>query len=387
MAERMFGSLAPYPEVLAKARGFFDEQPGWNYGDVLPLARGPEGQLRPAIPQALRSAAQGYIDAVAGTQTGDLTPQATETLMFGSLVPGGPGMASGLGSVMSPIRAFHGSPHDFDRFDLSKIGTGEGAQAYGHGIYVAEKENVARAYDPSGGKLKIEIAPEVPDRVRNQAQSFDRFVGSTDDVRRTIEEDISELTELLSDESRLGSDAAKSIVQRDLRNRREFLQAIDEGAIKLSREGKVYEVNISADPGAFLDWDAQSQPAAVVDAFGRLGFTPAEGTTGGAMYKQLGDWLGRESSDLTPYGGNVDAMTSARLREMGVPGIRYLDQGSRSAGDGTRNMVVFDPELIDIIRKYGLSGLGFGSLVPATLQQPNSSAKGDRLRSLSPYEA
>ena len=27
--------------------------------------------------------------------------------------------------------AYHGSPHDFDKFDMSKIGTGEGAQAYG----------------------------------------------------------------------------------------------------------------------------------------------------------------------------------------------------------------------------------------------------------------
>jgi GNAT superfamily N-acetyltransferase len=31
------------------------------------------------------------------------------------------------------ITAYHGSPHDFDRFDMGKIGTGEGAQAYGHG--------------------------------------------------------------------------------------------------------------------------------------------------------------------------------------------------------------------------------------------------------------
>jgi hypothetical protein len=42
------------------------------------------------------------------------------------------------------IRAYHGSPHDFDRFDLNKIGTGEGAQAYGHGLYFAENEGVAR---------------------------------------------------------------------------------------------------------------------------------------------------------------------------------------------------------------------------------------------------
>jgi hypothetical protein len=29
--------------------------------------------------------------------------------------------------------AYHGTPHEFDQFDMSKIGTGEGAQAYGHG--------------------------------------------------------------------------------------------------------------------------------------------------------------------------------------------------------------------------------------------------------------
>lgn len=44
------------------------------------------------------------------------------------------------------IRAFHGSPHDFDKFDISKIGTGEGGQAYGHGLYFADIEDVARGY-------------------------------------------------------------------------------------------------------------------------------------------------------------------------------------------------------------------------------------------------
>ena len=31
------------------------------------------------------------------------------------------------------IRAYHGSPHDFDEFSMDAIGTGEGAQAYGRG--------------------------------------------------------------------------------------------------------------------------------------------------------------------------------------------------------------------------------------------------------------
>lgn len=42
--------------------------------------------------------------------------------------------------------AFHGSPHSFDKFSLSKIGTGEGAQAYGWGLYFTDKESIAKSY-------------------------------------------------------------------------------------------------------------------------------------------------------------------------------------------------------------------------------------------------
>jgi hypothetical protein len=44
------------------------------------------------------------------------------------------------------IEAFHGSPHKFDKFSMENIGTGEGAQAYGHGLYFADSEDVARGY-------------------------------------------------------------------------------------------------------------------------------------------------------------------------------------------------------------------------------------------------
>jgi hypothetical protein len=45
---------------------------------------------------------------------------------------------------------WHGSPHKFDRFDASKIGTGEGAQAYGHGLYLADDPSVASYYKKAG---------------------------------------------------------------------------------------------------------------------------------------------------------------------------------------------------------------------------------------------
>lgn len=42
--------------------------------------------------------------------------------------------------------AWHGSPYDFDRFDLGAIGTGEGAQAHGWGLYFAANREVSEAY-------------------------------------------------------------------------------------------------------------------------------------------------------------------------------------------------------------------------------------------------
>jgi hypothetical protein len=55
---------------------------------------------------------------------------------------------------INELTVYHGTPHTFPaaegaplgKFDASKIGTGEGAQAYGHGIYVAESPDVAKGY-------------------------------------------------------------------------------------------------------------------------------------------------------------------------------------------------------------------------------------------------
>src|SRR6266576_4048206 len=56
------------------------------------------------------------------------------------------------------IEAWHGTPHDFERFDLTKIGTGEGAQSYGNGLYFAENKGVAGEYQKNlspDGKITL----------------------------------------------------------------------------------------------------------------------------------------------------------------------------------------------------------------------------------------
>jgi len=42
--------------------------------------------------------------------------------------------------------AFHGSPYKFDKFSTEKIGTGEGAQAFGYGLYFTEDKDIAEYY-------------------------------------------------------------------------------------------------------------------------------------------------------------------------------------------------------------------------------------------------
>lgn len=49
---------------------------------------------------------------------------------------------------------WHGSGADFDRFDHSKMGTGEGAQAFGYGTYVTEVKGIGKNYAEKIGKKR-----------------------------------------------------------------------------------------------------------------------------------------------------------------------------------------------------------------------------------------
>jgi len=56
------------------------------------------------------------------------------------------------------LTAWHGTPHKIQgAFDISKVGTGEGAQAYGHGMYFAENPAVAKEYANTLGAKSMSI--------------------------------------------------------------------------------------------------------------------------------------------------------------------------------------------------------------------------------------
>ncbi len=239
------------------------------------------------------------------------------------------------------FRAYHGSPHDFDRFSLDHIGTGEGAQSYGHGLYFADNEAVARSYRDA----------------LSQGRSGADYTGAR--ILQMHGGDEAAALDYMSrnvDEAFAAGDIDAARRSMDIKN-----TIIDGRASRIAPDGRMYEVQINADPESFLDWDAplSQQPEAVRGAIRQAQFyQPAhnrdviERALAGAETQYDIDWgptSGGTYVRESPHG------TEKLLQQSGIPGIRYLDQGSRTAGTGTRNYVVFDDSIIDIIRKYGVA--------------------------------
>jgi hypothetical protein len=309
--------------------------------------------------------------------------------------------------------AYHGSPHDFSAFDTSKIGTGEGAQAYGHGLYFAENEGVAKGY-------RDQLAPQGFEAPTLSGDAKDWLRQVQRDVRNATLDDVREYAHSMHNPSE-GADFPSNQVSAEIH------QALDEGKIKQLSSGHMYEVNVNADPAHFLDWDKplSEQHPVVQKALGQLGVNPPpsysvrpvegghvvdfrdgdqqwtvprvyqsadEAARQADVTKQLmsGNPTGRDIHDQLsetlhtgpkPEGGGWTMVTPERytdpaaaaqaLRDAGVPGIRYLDAGSRGAGSGTYNHVVFDANTIEILRKYGIAGLLGGTGAVAGTQQPS----------------
>jgi hypothetical protein len=275
-------------------------------------------------------------------------------------------VAGTLAKRAEPIIAYHGSPYSFDRFDISKIGTGEGAQAYGHGLYFAQNEDTARAYRYMAAHAPAGQNPASA-QLALQAKSEAEKAGlSGDDAKQYA-------MNWLNDQSK----PVQSFTPQRYYDAMNNYDALTGGP---DAAGHMYQVGINADPDSFLDWDkplSQQSPTVQQALSGivspqdaaayHFGYDPDEfaslpvdrqsqliaqtpSNAKDALLPQSG------SEVLSKLGGGPDAAQT--LRDMGVSGVKYLDQGSRGVGDGTSNYVVFNDSTIDILKKYGLAGLG-----------------------------
>ena len=261
------------------------------------------------------------------------------------------------------IIAYHGSPHDFEKFDISKIGTGEGSQAYGYGLYFAENEKTAKTYRDALTHPNIKymghaddaanaIAKIVGDRAAADEMLYHAYEGGYDPVSDDLVKFLKPSAEEIADGVNDFSKYAKN----------KTVKAIVDAYVTPPGAGRMYQVRINAHPNTFLDWDKQLSEQS--DAVKLLA----------AKNSQIGMYIDPQTWTMrylkTPATGSdvFKAMTAKRtgvtaqeasdvLRKASIPGIKYLDQGSRLAGKGTRNYVVFDPNIVEFLKKYEIGGI------------------------------
>jgi hypothetical protein len=305
------------------------------------------------------------------------------------------------------IKAYHGSPHSFDKFSMDKIGTGEGAQAYGHGLYFAENEGVAQGY-------KNALAPGMGDGALRAAGVSDADLRSMRQFTQSaVDPDIA-FRDWMAWNKKPETPGIKAA----------FMQEWN-----AKNPGSMYEVNIDADPNAFLDWDKplSEQPKNVQDAFAQMDpeqYMPGSGDydpseLGQISYNRMLEQFHLNRQPAKPYLQSKADITG-KLNKAGIPGIKYLDAGSRGMNppqvkpnngkyevywgndprpvdtfptkeaaeaaareiDGrSRNYVVFDDKLISIVKKYGIAGasamLGYNILDGVTNAQAEQLKKAE----------
>jgi len=264
------------------------------------------------------------------------------------------------GSV-SPLDVYHGTPHTLPpternplgEFDASKIGTGEGAQSYGYGIYVAENPAVAKEYqfmeqnwfDTSKAKYKGKSI----DTWYEQAQKDQERAFRTNN--KALEKDAT--ARLAYWENIMTHNHPENVLKQftdpeygwDAATN--YAKSIDLGKFEgIPRTGNLYKVDLPDEKIAtMLDWDKplSEQSQYVQDAMTKIGMPLNK--TGKEAYEGIGYEMGRQKgstrSTVVPFN---PAEASNFLQQQGIAGIKYFDEGSRTAGQGTRNFVVFPNE-------------------------------------------
>jgi hypothetical protein len=121
--------------------------------------------------------------------------------------------------------------------------------------------------------------------------------------------------------------------------------------------GHMYEVHINAHPEHFIDWDApisEQHPDVWQKLVRGPSFIKDAVKDGIANEKTYGDIHGA----IVAKHPRGQQGVSEHMAEMGIPGIRYLDAGSRRDNETpTHNYVVFNHDHVNVRRKYEQGGV------------------------------
>ncbi len=245
--------------------------------------------------------------------------------------------------------AWHGTPHrgiEKTGFKLNKIGTGEGAQAYGWGMYFASAREVADGYRISLSS-QAGHAPSI--RGRSVISYYD--AAEREGSRGgPLGYDKAALLERL-----MLHDSPQQVIAHG----RDPDSGISPEAVAwFEREvaphfkagGQLYQAEIPEDSD-LLDWDKplSEQPEKLREALAQAReFAEAAEQPGGIGIRRVDDGV---LAGAGLYGAIERATGSPKaaseyLQSIGIPGLRYLDGNSRASGEGSANYVIWDEALL-----------------------------------------
>jgi hypothetical protein len=276
---------------------------------------------------------------------------------------------------------YHGSGADFDRFTTAKMGTGEGAQAFGWGMYFAGNKATAKSYRDSLAMKVAHVDGKVPERGTLQWEAANSIASKGYDEALTQARKSAAFKFLTPEGRAKAAELVKAI------------EALKDSKVEDKQSGALYKVEIPDDEH-LLDWDKplSEQPEKVQNAFddamrkvlppGQIEFVEENHATltGERAYRLLSEYLAEEHSEDAPGGpkgwGAVvntvndrlvnDKAASLALHAAGVDGIKYQDAGSRGRDKGTHNYVVFHDDAVKILDKLYQETGARGTYSPET---------------------
>lgn len=314
--------------------------------------------------------------------------------------------------------AWHGSPYDFDEFDLGGIGGGLGHQAFGWGLYFAEKRNVAENYKVerkskneftlNGKNLPDEYAPVINQifggiNVENNKETLlKRLVSHREDEQDSLNivtknlNELDGIVEFITQNSKftisklptlvdskfermatvmLNDAKAKAKADNKRVNKEYLLDAIDEERKKYNKHYIFYndivsKISYLIDNINNFEVTSGSKPTLynveIPDVDTMLDYSKPINEQSEYVLdkiKQLDltdtNMTGKEFYNNLSESLGSDKNASLKLNELGVKGIKYKH-------GLTHNFVVFDDKSIQIIEKYNQSINGMTTIKSQT---------------------
>lgn len=241
--------------------------------------------------------------------------------------------------------AYHGTPHSFEKFDLGAIGTGEGNQAHGYGLYFAADRKIADNYRKMlTGKYLFTYKDDNERTINKLTEEYQAIRDILTEYYKNPEQGLSKAKENCIAQRENDLETASEYMVDVHKDRIKALNEIDTNELHVTT-GNVLEVDIPEND-VLLDEDKsiEEQPSKVREIIEKeLERIGGSASNGKQFYNEIVFEYAREGIM------NPQRAASEHLNELGIKGITY------NGGRDGRCFVVFDDKAISIINRYNQS--------------------------------